>query len=49
MVGYLGDADGGKRVCVSHSKLQLVLRNKEFIHLLHDFSWYNILRGKRTI
>ena len=43
VVCYLGDADGGERVCISHSKIQLVLRNKEFIHLLHDLVRYNAL------
>lgn len=41
---HLGDADGGKRVCVSHSGIQLVLQNKQFIQLRHDLAGYNILR-----
>lgn len=47
VVGYLGDADGGKRVCFSRGKIQLILRNKEVIHVVHDFIRYNILCARR--
>lgn len=43
VVGYLGNADGGQCVYVRHSKIQLVLHNKQLIQLLHDPAWYNIL------
>lgn len=43
MMIYLGDADGGQSFCISHSKIQLVLRNKEFNRLLQDLTRHNAL------
>lgn len=40
---YLGDADGGQSFCISRSETQLVLRNKEFDHLLQDLTRHNAL------